>query len=168
MDFKAFYTLSYGMYVISSVFDGKFNAQMANSLFQVTSDPPKVAVSINKGNLTHEYIENSKVFAASVLSEETPLRFIGDFGFKSGRETDKFKDVKFKEGVTGAPVVLDNAVAYLEVEVRDSVDLGTHTVFIGDVVNAEMLSETSPMSYAFYHKVKRGVAPKSAPTYVKE
>lgn len=168
MDLKALHKVSYGLYVVSSRLDGKFNAQIANTIFQITSEPPTVAVSINKQNLTHEYIEKSRVFAASVLSEETPLKFIGHFGFKSGRDLDKFKEVKFKIGVTGAPIVVEKAVAYLEVKIIGSVDAGTHTIFIGKVVDAEILSGDEPMTYAYYHQVKKGLAPKTAPTYIKE
>ncbi|MBU4190088.1 MAG: flavin reductase family protein, partial [Candidatus Thermoplasmatota archaeon] len=117
MNTKALYKVSYGMYVISSIMDEKINGQIANTVFQVTSEPPAVAVSINKQNLTHKYIQESKVFTVSILSKETPMKFIGHFGFKSGRELDKFKETDYKVGVTGAPVVLENIIGYLEAEV---------------------------------------------------
>lgn len=93
IDNKAFYKLSYGLYLVSSVFEGKKNAQIANTVFQITSDPPMVAVSINKQNLTNQYIHKSKVIGISVLSVDTPMEFIGGFGFRSGRDTDKFVQV---------------------------------------------------------------------------
>src|SRR4030065_680065 len=117
MDLKALYKLGYGVYIVTSKKDSRLNGQIANTLFQVTSEPPTVAVSINKNNLTHEFIKESKVFAASVLCQDTPLNFIGRFGFKSGRDTDKFEGVNYKIGETGAPIVLDNAVSYLEARV---------------------------------------------------
>ena len=168
MDKKVLYKISYGLYVISSKSNKKFNGQIANTLFQITSEPLQVAVSINKSNLTHEFIKESKVFAVSILSKETPMRFIGHFGFKSGRDTDKFKDVKYKSGITGAPVVLEYTIAYLETEVTNMVDVGTHTIFIGKVVDAEILGTGEPMTYAYYHEVKKGKSPKTAPTYIKE
>ncbi|MEA1964613.1 MAG: flavin reductase family protein, partial [Candidatus Aerophobetes bacterium] len=131
MNLKALYKISYGLYVISSRKEGRLNGQIANTLFQVTAEPPSVAVSINKENLTHQFIEKSRVFAASVLSEDTSLNFIGHFGFKSGREIDKFTQVHYKIGKTGAPLVLDNTLACLEVRVIKEVDAGTHTIFIG-------------------------------------
>jgi len=94
------------------------------------------------------------------------MKFIGHFGFKCGRELDKLKEVEHKVGIAGVPVVLENAIGYLEVEVTGSADVGTHTVFIGKVVNAEIIKDKEPMTYAFYHEVKRGKAPKTAPTYI--
>ena len=123
-------------------------------------------MSINKENLTHEFISASKIFSASILTQDTDMKFIGNFGFKSGRDIDKFKDVNYKQGITGVPIVLDNSAGYLEAEVINSIDVGTHTVFIGKVVAAEIIGEQEPMTYAYYHQVKRGVAPKTAPTYI--
>jgi len=168
MDLKALYKINYGLYVISSRKKDKLNGQIANTLFQVTSEPPTIAVSINKKNLTHQFIEESRVFAASVLSENTPLKFIGRFGFKSGREIDKFTRVNYKIGKTGAPLVLENTLAYMEAEVIKKIDVGTHTIFIGKVVEVENIKEGIPMTYTYYHEVKRGKAPKAAPTYIKE
>lgn len=168
MNPKTLHKVSYGVYIVSSVKEGKLNGQIANTIFQITSEPPTVAISINKQNLTHEFINSSKVFSISILSKDTPLRFIGNFGFKSGREVDKFQEVKYQVGKTGAPIVLENTLAYLELEVVDSLDVGTHTIFIGKVVEAEILSEDEPMTYAYYHEVKRGTSPKTAPTYIKE
>lgn len=168
MNSKTLYKISYGLYVISSKRGKKINGQIANTVFQITSEPPTMAVSINKENLTHEFIEESKVFTVSILSEETPMKFIGHFGFKSGKELDKFKDMNYKIGLTGAPIVLENTIGYLEVELIDTLDAGTHTVFIGEVVDAEIINDKEPMTYAYYHKIKGGKAPKTAPTYIKE
>ena len=168
MNNKALWKISYGIYVVSSRKDSKFNGQIANTVFQITSEPPTIAVSICKTNLTHEYITTSKVFTVSILSQETPMQFIGTFGFKSGRNIDKFKDVKYKVGVTGGPIVLDYSIGYLEAEVINSLDVGTHTIFVGKVVDAEITSDKEPMTYAYYHEIKGGKAPKSAPTYINE
>lgn len=168
MTLKILYKLSYGLYLVSSKRDDKFNGQIANTVFQTTSEPPTIAVSINKKNLTYEFIQRSKVFTVSILSKDTPMKFIGHFGFKSGREIDKFKDVNYKIGITGAPIVLENSLGYLEAEVTGEMDVGTHTLFIGKIVGAEIIKDGEPMTYAFYHQVKRGRAPKTAPTYIKE
>ncbi len=168
MNLSALRRLSYGLYVVGSGEGDQRNAQIANTVFQVTSEPPIIAVSINKNNLTHELIQQSRVFAASILCKTTPLSFIGRFGFKSGRYSDKFSGVNYKMGETGAPVVLDNAVAYLEVRVIKEVDVGTHTIFIGELVAAEVLTEEECMTYEYYHRVKRGTTPKTAPSYIKE
>ena len=168
MNLKALYKLGYGLYVVSSRRGDVLNGQIANTVFQITSEPPTIAVSINKSNLTHEFIAESKVLAVSVLSQDTPLSFIGHFGFKSGRDIDKFEGINYKIGETQAPVILDNTLAYLEARVTQEVDVGTHTVFIGELIGADVLREGEPMTYAYYHKVKRGTTPKTAPVYVEE
>jgi len=148
MDVKALYKISYGIYVITSKVDGRLNGQIANTVFQVTSEPPTIAVSINKQNLTYEFIQKSKVFGVSILSKETPLKLIGHFGFKSGREVDKFKDVNYKMGKIDVPILQDYTIASLEAEVINTVDAGTHTIFIGRLVNAEVFENKEPMTYA--------------------
>ena len=168
MDLKALYKLGYGLYVVSSIKGSRRNGQIANTVFQITSEPPTIAVSINKNNLTHQFITESKVLSVSVLSQDTPLSFIGRFGFKSGRDVDKLEGINYKIGETGAPVVIDNTLAYLEAKVNKEVDVGTHTIFIGELVGAEVIKEGEPMTYAYYHQVKRGTTPKTAPSYVEE
>lgn len=154
------------MYVICSVRDGKMNGQIANTVFQVTSDPPRVSVTLNKENLTHDFVTTSKVFTVSILSEETPMPFIGTFGFKSGRDIDKLSGVKYRIGVAGAPVVLENAVSVLECKIVGSMDVGTHTIFIGEIVDAQVVAQGNAMTYDYYHKMKGGKSPKAAPTFI--
>ncbi|MCL6591906.1 MAG: flavin reductase [Firmicutes bacterium] len=168
MELKILYKLSYGLYVVSSKADEKFNGQIANTVFQVTSEPPQIAVCINKKSLTHEFIQNSKTLAISILSKDTPMKFIGHFGFKSGREIDKFKDINYKIGKSGAPIVLDNCIGYLEVEIVDQMDVGTHTIFIGKVIDGNIINDMEPMTYDYYHNVKGGKAPETAPTFLRE
>jgi len=168
MNPKALYKISYGLYVVTSRQGDKLNGQIANTAVQITSEPATIAVSINKKNLTHEYIEASKVFAVSVLSQDTPLPFIGHWGFKSGREMNKFEGINYKTGATAAPLVTDNAVAYLEARVIKQMDAGTHTVFLGELVGAEVLSEDKPITYEYYQQVKRGTTPPTAPSYMKK
>lgn len=168
MNSKTLYKISYGLYVVSSKKDEKFNGQIANTVFQITAEPPVIAVSINKKNLTYEFIQKSKVFTVSILSKETPMRFIGHFGFKSGRELDKFKDLNYKVGISGAPFILENTIGYIEAELIGNNDVGTHTIFIGKVIDAQIIKDDEPMTYAYYHEVKRGTSPSSAPTYIKE
>jgi flavin reductase (DIM6/NTAB) family NADH-FMN oxidoreductase RutF/rubredoxin len=166
MNPKALHAITYGLYIVSSKKDDKFNGQIANTVFQVTAEPATVAVCINRQNLTHEYISASGVFAVSVLSEEATMEFIGRFGFRSGRDSDKFKDMQTVTGVTGIPIVTQHAVATLEAEVTERLDVGTHTLFIGKVVGAEVPGKGTPMTYAYYHQMKGGLTPKNAPTYI--
>ncbi|MDD2233531.1 MAG: flavin reductase [Desulfitobacteriaceae bacterium] len=163
MDRKIFFKLSYGLYVIGSHKEGAFNGQIANTVFQISSEPATIAVSLNKNNLTNEFVKTSKVFSVSVLPKSTDLAFIGHFGFKSGRDIDKYKTISNKRGITGAPVLLEKSIGYLEAEVINSIDSETHTVFIGKVINSEVFNDDEPMTYAYYHQIKRDSAPPPAP-----
>lgn len=170
MDPKTLWKLSYGMYIVcSGRADGRTNGQIANTVFQITSEPATIAVSINKNNYTHEVIAQSKVFTVSILSQTAQPNLIGAFGFRSGRDLDKFAGVKVQTGQTGAPIVLTGTLGYLEAELINSLDCGTHTIFLGRVVAAEILEDkASPMTYDYYHQIKGGKAPPNAPTYIKE
>jgi ferric-chelate reductase [NAD(P)H] len=139
MNNGAFYKLSYGLYVVTSGGEGKFNGQIANTVFQVTSEPPAVAVSINKQNYTHEHILASRRFAVSILEETTPMTMIGRFGFKCGRDIDKLEGIGTRIGKTGVPIVTEHAVAFIEAEVVGQMDCGTHTIFLGQVVECDVL-----------------------------
>lgn len=163
--FQALYKLNYGLYIVTSYFGDKLNGQISNTVFQVTDQPPRIVTCVNKKNLTHEYISNSGAFAISVLDQSTPMTFIGLFGFKSGREVDKLSQVKYMKGETGCPCVTENTLAILEAKVIDKMDVGTHTLFVGEVVSGKVLADGEPITYAFYHEIKKGKTPKNAPTY---
>jgi ferric-chelate reductase [NAD(P)H] len=167
VDPKVLHNLSYGMYIVSSCKNGALNGQIANTVFQITSEPVTVAVSLNKKNLTHEFVEASGRFTVSVLDEKAPLPFIGKFGFKSGRNEDKFKDVKYKLLTSGCPVVLENTICYLEAKVTSKFDCGTHTLFLGEMTGSGFIAEGKPMTYGYYHFVKKGTTPPSAPTFIR-
>ncbi len=167
MNTKALYSISYGLYVVSARADDKINGQIANAAIQISNDPPSLAVSINKQNLTHDYITRGGLFCVSVLSQEAPLPLIAGFGFRSGRDADKFADVPHGLTERALPYTKEHTIAYLACKVTATADAGTHTVFIGDVVEAEVLSQDTPMTYAYYHQIKRGTTPKNAPTYQK-
>jgi flavin reductase (DIM6/NTAB) family NADH-FMN oxidoreductase RutF/rubredoxin len=167
MDMKTLYKITYGMYVVSSKKGNEFNGQIANTVIQVTAEPPKLLVCIHKENLTHQYIQESRVFSVSILDQNTPMKFIGHFGFKSGREFSKFKEMDYKTGKTGVPVVTSNTLGYFECEVVMSMDAGTHTAFIGRIVEAQTLKEGEPLTYAYFHQIKGGKSPEKAPTHIK-
>lgn len=167
MDPNVLHNLSYGMYIVSSNKGTSLNGQIANTVFQITSEPVTIAISINKQNLTHEFIKTSSRFSVSVLDEETPLQFIGKFGFKTGKNEDKFKDINFKKLESGCPAVLDYSICYLEAKVVGCLDCSTHTVFLGQMTGSEMIKIGKPMTYEYYHLVKRGTTPRAAPTFIK-
>ena len=156
LDRRALRDLSYGLYIVTSSDGEKLNGQIVNTVIQVTSDPPRVAVIINKKNLTHDLITKSKVFGVSVLDQSAPMTFFGPFGFRSGRDIDKLEKVTFKEGVTGCPLITQHALSLIEARVFDQIDLGTHTIFIGDAVNSEVLKQGRPLTYHYYHEELKG------------
>lgn len=165
LDKKALWNISYGLYVVTSRDGEKLNGQIANTVMQVASEPPLVAIAINKKNYTHEFIERSGVFAVSVLEESVPMKFIGLFGFKCGRETNKLSQCNYKIGITGVPIVIDNTLSVFECETISSTDAMTHTVFIGRVVSAEVIKDGTPLTYDVYRTTKKGKEPENAPTY---
>jgi ferric-chelate reductase [NAD(P)H] len=165
LDRKVFRDLSYGLYIVTSRDKEKINGQVVNTVIQVTSDPLRVAVIVNKKNLTHEYVSNSRVFGVSVLAESAPMSFFGPFGFRSGRDVDKFAKADYKVGVTGCPLLMDHALSVLEAEVIDEIDLGTHTIFIGSVVFSETIKSGRPLTYHYYHEELKGKSPPNAPTF---
>jgi len=168
MDLTILHKISYGMYIICTSNDKKQNGQIANAVFQVTATPPTIAVSLNKENYTHELIKESKVFTISILSEKTPMKLIGTFGFKCGKKINKFEHINYKIGKTNAPIILEYTIGSIELKVLQAIDVGTHTLFLGEVIHAEKFNNDSPMTYEYYHTIKGGYSPKTAPTYFKE
>jgi ferric-chelate reductase [NAD(P)H] len=162
---EVFNQLSYGLYIVTSRNEARLNGQIVNTVLQVTADPPRVAVVINKKNLTHEFIMDSRVFGASVLDDSTPLTFIGLFGFRTGRDADKLSQVSFIEGVTGCPLVTDHSLSVLEARVIETVDVGTHMLFVGDVLACDVLRSGQPLTYHYYQTHLKGKASKQSPTY---
>ena len=168
LDRKALFKLSYGLYIVTSYLGDKLNGMVANTVCQVTGDPPCVSVCIHKENLTNEFIRKSGAFAVSVLAETTPLKFIGIFGFNSGRTFNKLAKVIYKKLETGCPIVTENALSVFEARVIKRIDVGTHTIFIGRLVSAEVLKSGRPLTYSFYRVNLKGKTPKYAPTYMPE
>ena len=164
-DLQALLTLSYGVCIVTSRRGEKFNGMISNTVVQVANTPQRLAAAINKNSLTHDFISDSGVFAATVLAESAPMKLIGLFGFKSGRDTDKFSQVTHETGTTGCPVVRDHALACIDVRVETRLDCGTHTLFVGEVVDARILASGKPMTYAYYREVLQGKTPPAAPGY---
>lgn len=166
IDRGAFKSLGYGMYIVTSAHDGKINAQVANTVFQVTSKPPQIAAAISKANLTHEYISKSKVYTVCALSEKAPMEFFGPMGFRSGRVIDKFESVNHKVGTNGCPILIDHVTAAMEVKVVQEVDAGSHTLFIGEVINTQLFEADTAMTYKYYRDIVKGMTPVDSPTHV--
>lgn len=167
IDFETLFKISYGLYIVSSGDKNAGNGYIANTVFQVTSSPAKFVVSCNKNNYTNKLIQKHKAFSVSVLDIDTPSELFGTFGYTSGKAFDKFKNVDIKYGETGVPIVLDSTTAYLEFKLEQEIDMGTHTMFIGELVHAEVLNASKdPMTYDYYRNVMKGMSPKNAPTYI--
>ncbi len=151
---KTCWKVSYGLYVVSSISGERFNGQVCNTVFQITSDPPRIAIGINHKNLTHEFIEASGVFAVSILGNDD-MRLVRRFGYRSGRDFDKFKGVPVRIGRTGCPI-LEGAIGYLECNLLKDrrLDAGTHGIFVGDIVGGALFRDEEPLTYARYQAAK--------------
>lgn len=164
---EALMDITYGMYVITTKYNGRNIGCFVNTVSQVTAVNPIVSISINKENYTNEALKNSKRFAVSILSENTSPDVIGRFGFFSSKNTDKFKETKC-EVINELPVVMDNICGYVICEVIDVIDAETHDVFLSRVIETKKVNDFTPMTYKYYHEVIKGKSPKTAPTYIEE
>lgn len=167
MNLESFFSLTYGLYIVSTGYNGRYNGYVSNTVFQVTADPPRIAISCSKNNLTTEMIAGSGRFSVSVLNQSASPELIGLFGYKSGRDVNKFSQTEHILSEAGTPVVIKDAIAWFDCKVLMQTDAGTHILFIGDVTDAEILDTTiPPLTYAWYRAVKKGLSPKNAPTYI--
>lgn len=163
----ALFKVSYGLYIVSSGSGEKGNGFISNTFFQVSSSPAKFAACCSKENFSAELIRQTGSFGVSVLKQDAGAGLIGTFGYKSGKDVNKLEGLNLKTGLSGVPLVLNDAIALLECRVVDIQDVGSHLMFIGELVQAEVLEEgVPPLTYAHYREVKKGLAPKNAPTYV--
>lgn len=165
IDRGAYRAISCGLYVVSSSDRAKPVGCVINTFLQVTSSPAQVSIAINKENVTAQAIDKTKAFEVSLLDEETPMELIGTFGFHSSADTDKFDEWENSKSEQNLTYLTQNTVAHFSARVVNQIDLGTHLLFIGEVLAAEVLSEKSPMSYAYYHQVKGGKTPPKASSY---
>jgi flavin reductase (DIM6/NTAB) family NADH-FMN oxidoreductase RutF len=167
MNIEAYFKITYGLYVVTTSHKDKLNGYVSNTVFQVTSEPARFAVACSKDNFTAGLIRQSGFFAVSVLKKETRADIIGTFGYRSGKDLEKFSKCKYILGKTGAPILLDDTLAWIECSVEQTVDTGSHLLFIGKALDGDILDATGePLSYDYYRRVKKGKAPKNAPTYV--
>lgn len=168
MNPNAFHKLSYGLYVLSSSFEGKPSGCIINTVMQVTSTPAQISVTVNKDNYTEKTIAQSGCFAAVALTQDVSMDLIGEFGFKTSETTDKFKNFAVAQDGNGIPYLIQNAAARFSCKVVQQMDVGTHVIFVGEVTEAEVLSDSKVMTYSYYHTIKKGTTPKNAPTYQAE
>lgn len=166
MENKVLYDLSYGVYLTTTMDKDRPVGCVTNSVMQITSAPMTLAVSVNHDNYTNGCIKESGLFAVSILAEDSDPSLIGTFGFQSSKDVDKFKDVAY-EILQGAPIITKTKGAIV-CRVIDTMETSTHTVFLGEVLDAKALEAGTAMTYAYYHNVIKGKSPKNAPTYQPE
>ena len=157
---KALFNVTHGLYILTAATDDKLNGQCIDALMQVTNSPPRIAIGVGKKSLTHEMISDTGKFIVNIIDKEDNGWFdkVKTFGFKSGRDTDKFESVKYKLSERGIPI-LDDALAFYECNVvsKMTVDLETHTLFVGDVTKAGVKGNGEPLTYNEYRKlIKKG------------
>lgn len=166
MKYKAFHKMSYGLYIITTRVNNENAGYIGNTVFQVTSEPSQIAISCHKKNVSTEKILESKIFSVSVLGKNASTSLIGEFGFMSGADIDKFRNVETKTAKTGAPIVLDSSVAWFDCKVVATQDVGSHILIIGEVLDSEVLSDEEPLTYALYREKYKMLSPKNSPTYI--
>ena len=151
MNQKAVYNLTYGLFVLTSSVDGRDSGCIINTAGQVTSEPNRISIAVNKGNFTHDLVKKSGRFNISILSEAASFDTFRHFGFQSGREVDKFAGYEeCRRSENGLYYVTEGTNAYISASIEQSLDLGSHTLFIAGVEDMEVLSDVPSASYAYY------------------
>lgn len=151
MDKKAMYNLTYGLFVLTSRSGGKDSGCIINTAGQVTSTPNRISIAVNKENFTHDLVLKSGKFNLSILSEEASFATFQHFGFQSGRTVDKFDGyAACKRSENGLYYITEGTNSYISATVEQTIDLGTHTLFIAAVDDMDVLSPAPSASYAYY------------------
>ena len=151
MDKKAMYNLSYGLFVLTTQYWGKDSGCIINTAAQVTSTPNRISIAVNKDNLTHDLVLQSGVFNISILSQKASFETFRHFGFQSGTDVDKFAGyTACKRSTNGLYYITEGTNAYISARVEQTIDLGSHTLFIAAVEDIEVLSKDPSATYAYY------------------
>ena len=153
MDREAMYKLSYGLFVLTAREDGKDNGCIINTAIQAASEPNQLSICVNKANYTHDMIQRTGKFTVSVLSQKAQFELFKHFGFQSGRDTNKFEAFEqCARGTNGIYYITEGTNAYISVTVTKTEDLGSHTMFIGEITDMEVLSNVPSVAYAYKMK----------------
>ena len=151
IDVKALFKISYGLFVLTAKDGKKDNGCIINTVMQITSSPNRITAVVNKNNYTHDMIIKTGEFNVSVLTTSAPFDVFKKFGFASGRDTDKFADDKNEiRSRNGLRYLREYSNAFMSGKVIETVDVGTHTIFIADVTEAEVLSDEPSVTYEYY------------------
>lgn len=165
MQKELLYNMSYGVYALGFKDQNNRNCGcIVNTAFQISSEGPTIAISMNKNNYSHKLMKENKKFTLSILSENTNPEVISRLGFISSEIKDKWQNFKF-DYVENMPIVKDNIVGYMICEVLEMYDANTHDIVLCKVVDAKIENDLVPMTYKYYHDVLKGNEPKNAPLY---
>ena len=145
------YNISYGLFVLATNDGRKDNGCIINTLAQVTTDPNQVTLAVNKANYTHDVLAKTKEFTASIISEAAEFSLFKHFGFQSGKDVDKFADfTDVQRAANGTLAVCKGTNAYIAGRVKEIMDVGTHSIFLADVTDMQILSEIASATYSYY------------------
>ena len=165
MDQKAFYNISYGVFILGTKAGEKINACITNTCFQATASPVRIAISCINNNLTCQMIKESKVFSLSVLDNTCTFDTIKRFGYQSGRDVNKFEGISYLQDANGCPYITKEVCSVFECKVVSLQDLGSHTLFIAEVTDSKLTGTNPPLTYAEYQanvKPKKADAPEAS------
>lgn len=165
MDLTAFFTMSYGLYVVSAEAEGERAGCLINTAVQVTAEPPRISVAVNKENVTAGVIARAGAFAVTVVDKTADMPYIGNFGFRTSAGYDKFEKYGCEHTELGSPYAPEHACAVFSCRLIDTVDVGSHYLFIGEVADARKLGDGEPLTYSYYHSVLKGKTPPKASSY---
>lgn len=152
MDNKVMYNLSYGLFILTAKDGEKDNGCIVNTVSQVTTDPNRIIVAVNKQNYTHDMIVKTGMFNVSILSENSKFQTYKHWGFQSGRDMDKTESITFERAENGIIYIAEETNAFISAKVVSMTDLGTHTLFLADVTDGKILSDEASVTYNYYQK----------------
>ena len=151
MDKKAMYKLSYGLFILTAREGEKDNGCVINTAIQAASTPNQISVCVNKANFTHDMIMRTGAFTVSVISQKASFDLFKHFGFQSGKDVNKFADFKdCKRGENGIFYITQGTNAFISIKVEKTEDLGSHTMFVGEITDMEVLSDDTSATYEYY------------------
>ena len=166
MNSAIFRSLSYGVYAVGVKGEENPSACIVNTVFQITSSPKMIAVSMHHNNYSHECILKHGIFTVSILSEDTPGTVIGALGFTSGRDTYKLGNIRHKVLQEGVPVLKENCCCWFLCKVKEVVAAGSQKLFVGEIIAGSDEAIGVPMTYEYYVEKLGGTSPKRSPTYL--
>ena len=159
------FDISYGIYIVTSRDGDTQCGFVSNTVMQVTSSPIQIVTMVSKNNYSCSIIEKSEKFNISVLSKDVSKELVSTFGYKSGKDMDKFESLSYETDSRGLPYFKQGTVAMLSCNVVRVIDFGTHLMFVGEVVNGEKTVEGKVITYKDFREIFKAASPKNAPTF---